>query len=381
MPDTIAFLADTPVALAADQAVTSQHPVAKLGSYRDPRYGKFGITRQHFDAWQRNLHALDGGRVAIDYDHVARSGGSTEAAGWITGLKLAKGSELLAQDASRYQGVDAAAEYVLADIEWTDGGAEAVRSRRYLYVSPEYRERSRDDQGKDHGSWLAGVALTNRPFLRRGMPTISLSRETETPVFAEPEPAGDSRRQMPEITPEILKALSLAEDADETKVLSAITELAEKPSPEPTPEPETKTLAQQAADAGKVLIDPKDFDELKTLAQSGADAAEERRAEKFTQAIELARKEGRMDAKEETESDWRELYDVAPEKTLARIADLPRILSTKAQGAGGSGTDVAPDGVDEEHYALNQAVLAYQGEHECDYTTALDAVMLQRAAD
>jgi hypothetical protein len=159
----IAFLLDAPT------AATSRHQIARLGSYADKRYGNFGITSEQVASWQRNLAELQNGTVAIDYDHASdKPGGSTKAAGWISNISI---------DGDK----------VLADVEWTPDGKDAVAKKYWRYFSPTFVDHYKDEQGKDVGPALIGTALTNRPFLRRGMPAINLSAGEPEPPEGEEE--------------------------------------------------------------------------------------------------------------------------------------------------------------------------------------------------
>jgi hypothetical protein len=151
-------LADLP-ALAGGKKPTTTIVVARLDdNLRDPRYGSFKITQRDVDGWTHNLADTFGGRVSIDFDHSSDRGGGTRAAAWITGLH---------QDG----------KLVTADVEWTPKGAKSVRNGDWRYISPTFVNDFKDEHGESHGRALIGAALTNRPVLRKGMPTLSLSRD------------------------------------------------------------------------------------------------------------------------------------------------------------------------------------------------------------
>jgi hypothetical protein len=146
--------------LGSGRTPTSRIVVARLGTYKDPRYGTFQISEKDFEGWSTNLAETFGGRVSIDYDHSSDRGKGTEAAAWITGLER--------------QGKD-----VIADVEWTPKGAAAIRDGSYKFISPSYTSHYTDETGTDRGRALIGAGLTNRPVLRRGMPTLTLSRDAK----------------------------------------------------------------------------------------------------------------------------------------------------------------------------------------------------------
>ena len=159
-PGVLSACIDTPLMLddSANGPATTQIVVAKLGKYQDKRYGTFQITPDDYEGWRANLNDSFNGRVPIDIDHAPEKGRGTEAAAWITNLNL---------DGDK----------VLADVEWTPLGERAVKERRYLYISPTFVQNWKDETGKARGRALIGAALTNRPFLRRDMPALTLSEE------------------------------------------------------------------------------------------------------------------------------------------------------------------------------------------------------------
>ncbi|MGH2954870.1 MAG: phage protease [Thermoanaerobaculia bacterium] len=352
--DGFSTVLDAPTQLAepTDKGpVVSEHPIARLGRFRDPRYGKFAIDRRQFESWQRNLAETQNGRLAIDYDHHAeRQGGSTKAAGWITELRL---------DGDK----------VMARIEWTPEGAEAVRARYYLFVSPSFVSDYRDESGASKGPALLGVALTNRPFLQKGMPALSLSRESLGFAESDPEPppapggSGDSPPRMPDLA-KIAEALSLDKEADEAAILAAVSELSREPEP--------VALSKQAEAEGKVVLDKDALDQLRSDAKAGAEAKEELFNQRFELAYDKALSEVRVDAKDETKADWHALYEAAPDVTLARLDALPSLANTEGRGSGDR-TNTEPEfegePADEERVELDRRARDYMTEHELEDTT------------
>lgn len=327
-----AFIADVPADITLDngETVTSEHPIAVLGSYKDPRYGKFAVTEKDYRSWVKNMADLQDGRIPIDYDHAPEKGGATKAAGWITALKLA-------------------GEKVIASIEWTAEGAQSIRDRYWLYVSPSFTDHYTDEQNKDRGPALLGVALTNRPFLRRGMPAISLSRDTNEFSLAETDLS--NRRDIHDEMPD---------DNEQTG--------------EPTVTPEPKTLDQMAKDEGKILLDSGQYEELQARIKTGEDAAKQLHEQTFTAAYKKALSEGRVDAKDETKENFRKLYDANPTVTLDVIAGLDKVVKLDSAGGETGSTVDAPEGVDAERFELDRKARAYADEHKVDYTVALSKV-------
>lgn len=370
-----ATIVDIPLALAADGDAppVTRHPVAKLGRYKDPRYGRFAITEADYLGWVKNLRAAQNGRIPIDYDHLAeRQGGSTKAAGWITDLQL-EGDKVMGQ------------------IEWTPDGAEAIRNRYYLFVSPSFVRHLKGEDGADLGPALLGVALTNRPFLAKGMPALSLSKLADELAntislsveglsegigFAESEASDSPRRMADSPYAKIAEALSLSADADEDAIVAAIAEATKAPE-------ETKTLTEQAESEGKVVLSRDEVTELQADAKRGKEAAEELLENKFELAFGKALDEGRIDAAEETKTDWHALYEAAPDVTLARLSKLPALVRTTGRSSGHS-LSVAPEfegqEVDSEMADIDAKAVELSKAESIPYEQAVDRVLAEVAA-
>lgn len=167
MSDLLTFLLDAP------GSPTSRIPVARLGDYKDKRYGEFSITAKDVDEWQHNLEKLPGGRALIDEDHLANKPSPhrrTKASGWVTKVEL-----------------DGDGKQVWGDVEWTPRGKEAIANKEYLFTSPTYGPYTTDD-GEKLPNVLSGLALTNKPFLT-SMPQISLASDEAISRALENDPA------------------------------------------------------------------------------------------------------------------------------------------------------------------------------------------------
>lgn len=349
--------------LAADSgAPRSRIQVAKLGRFKDPRYGTFEITAQDVSSWVKNLAEHFGGEVPIDRDHATDKGTSSEAMAWIRNLAVE-------------------GDAVTADVEWTPAGEELVRQKRYRYISPTFVSVLKDQQGTTKGPALLRAALTNNPFLH-DMPAVSLDAGD---VFAQPtpdpQPAPDTRRMMSPLT-KIAQALGLDQDADEATCLAAV-EQAKTPT-----EPVTLDAATLVVQAeGNVILSKEDHDKLNTEAAK-AGALETRvltleagaREQVFTLAYDTALNEGRVDAKPETREAWKAQYDATGDTALTLLSTLPAVVNltgrTRDQAPGDAPADVHPDS-----FQLDQSVQAYIAEHDgVDYPTALNRVLEAQGA-
>lgn len=368
---SVAFVVDAPTTLAEGEAPRSRIQVAELGSFWDPRYGDFEINGTMLSNWQKLLGSYFQGEISIDLDHSTdKPGGSSEAAGWIKGL-----------DQLGADGQTRTPREVWATVEWTSLGADAVRDKRYRYVSPTFRDDLKDQKGKSLGPALLRAALTNNAFLRN-MAAVSLAADT---TFAERRPSPspesvavpDSRSAMD--TVKLTKALGLPEDADEAKILAAVAE--RQPD-------DTRTLEQRAEAEGKVLLSQADHDALKTKGAKADDAIEriqtletERATERFELAYKTALTEGRVhpavkDGVDETKALHQATYEAAPEQALKLLASLPKQVNLSAQGSGGGAPGAAGptkiDGytVDEDRTRLLERAEAIATERKIDLVAA-----------
>jgi phage I-like protein len=356
----LTVITDAPVsATLSEGGATSFIQIAKVGSYKDPRYGNFKITIQDFKAWMKNFNSLSkaDGRLGlpIDVDHRPEMQGNTEAAGWITDLDIrAGGTELWAK------------------AEWNDLGKELVGNRRYAYISPSYVANYKDETGKEHGTALLGVALTNRPFL--SMATVSLSKHIQTST----ETYSPDEMKFPAT---VLTALGLAEDADEASVLAKVAELTTKP------EPQNKTLADMAKAEGAIVLSATDFATLSKQAADGAAASVMLKETRFENAFSAALNDSKGARVLPAQKDnYKKLYEADADTCLSLMESLPNIVNATPIGSGGSdvGTTTLSESetegfsVDEDMVKLNektQAILA--ADKTLDYGQALSLAMDQ----
>jgi hypothetical protein len=156
----LACLADLPELAPGEPEPRTEITLMKLGKYRHPKFGRWNITPETFESFLANFAAQ--GRVPIDFDHAPERGGPTEAAGWITALRVI-GDELRAV------------------VEWTALGAEAIREKRYLFISPTWAWDARNARDQKVGPKLIGAGMTNRPFFSE-LPALDLSRRAQAAV-------------------------------------------------------------------------------------------------------------------------------------------------------------------------------------------------------
>jgi hypothetical protein len=137
--------------------------VTRAGQFHDPRYGDFSITPALLAEMVRNFDARAYGQdIFIDVAHRPENG----AAGRITRLWV---------DADK----------LMADVEWTQYGREAIASRGYQYLSAEFADDFVDNETRQRrGAVLLGAGLTIRPVIKRLDP-VQLSEPTHYALAAQ----------------------------------------------------------------------------------------------------------------------------------------------------------------------------------------------------
>jgi phage I-like protein len=187
-------------ALPEGDAPRSWIQVMVAGEFDHGRYGKFSITEKDLQGFASDIEAR-ADRIPIDFDHDSADG-STKAAGWYTG------ETRLEADA---QGRPA----LFAEVEWTPLGADAIRTKTYRYISPEFAKKWRNALGKVvNAHRMFATALTNRPFLD-GMAPVQLSDTGGDHA------ASDDQEVTMELK-DIALSLNLAEDADADAIKAAL---------------------------------------------------------------------------------------------------------------------------------------------------------------
>lgn len=374
------ILADAPepdaltVLDAKPGVAVSRVQIAKTGSFKDPRYGKFKITRADFARWLSNFETLHKapGRLGlpIDVDHSPEKFGKTEAAGWVTNL------DTMGQD-----GKTSTPDELWATAEWNSLGQAMIADRRYAYLSPSYQHDYKDEQGKSHGTAMVGIGLTNRPFLT--MATVTLSRALDAVAAAAEEVADttpDSPGSMPDFIAQIREALGLDESTDDATVLAKARELAAAGAA-PPPAATEKTLAQLAAESGSVVLSAADHASLTQNALAGAAAAKQLHEQRFEVAFDKALEDpSGARVTPAMKDNLKALYDKAPDLTLSTIEAMPVMVQTSAAGATGARSaaddpalqlDAGGFDVDEDRVELHNKTLAIAAQKGIDYADAL----------
>lgn len=133
---------------------------------------------------ERTMAYAKGGMLPIDFAHgmEVQGGGDHRAAGWITGLEL---------EGNR----------IMASVEWTPVGAEALKGRIYRFISPTFTVPV---PGSEVGLILR-AGLTNNPAFRE---LAKVASHQENP-------------KMPKWLIQLAAKLGMPEETDEAKIVAA----------------------------------------------------------------------------------------------------------------------------------------------------------------
>lgn len=141
--------------------------LTRTGTFTDPRYGSFDITRPMLlgmvDNFTKRVFGQD---VFIDVAHKPNDGAAAKV------LKLSiEGDRLRAL------------------CEWTPLGLDAINNKGFRYLSLEYHEHWVDNEkGVDHGPVMLGAGLCVRPVIKHLDPIqLSESSDEGVPVLIHPE--------------------------------------------------------------------------------------------------------------------------------------------------------------------------------------------------
>lgn len=217
-------------------ATTSWVTVTRTGSFTDPRYGKFDITKAMLLSMVANFDARTFGQdVFIDVAHNPSGG----AAGKI--LKLSADGDRLR-----------------ALVEWTALGLAAIREKGFRYLSAEYHENWQDNEaGKKHGPVLLGAGLVIRPCIKRLDPIQLSEASGDIPTYIHPTLLSELTQEVTTMWKTLIAGLiaSLTSFKLSEVVVKSLSEAAEKALATVTDEAQAKLLLASFETTGKQLAE------------------------------------------------------------------------------------------------------------------------------
>lgn len=156
-----------PIMASKDGSLPARIEVLKVGVWRTPYHGDFMITPEDLEEYVQHFNegvglVSAGIGAPIDFSHDNHK----EAAGWMTKLYVEEDS-------------------LMADVEWSDAGKEALLGKRFKCFSPEFYPKGRggwcDPEDYEHfvDNVLVGGGLTNIPLFKDLTPIMASQSSSE----------------------------------------------------------------------------------------------------------------------------------------------------------------------------------------------------------
>ncbi|MCB5187374.1 phage protease [Methylobacillus caricis] len=236
----VRFLSSFVVNLEAGKR-TSWVTLTRTGSFTDPRYGRFEISRDMLMSMVSNFEANTvGTKIFADISHKPEDGAAGEF-------------KKLAIEGDRLRAL----------VEWTDYGIKMLKTKGYKYFSAEYDENWRDNEvGNTHGTVLLGAGLTIRPVIKGLDPiepdTIRLSESDHNiPTILHPELNTKLLQEIRTMWKELIEKLTanLGKYKLAEAVVKQLAETCETALKNVTDEAVAKALVQSFEDSGKKLAE------------------------------------------------------------------------------------------------------------------------------
>jgi hypothetical protein len=173
------FLGQYQLSVTDGQAPACWVQLAKTGQWKHAAYGDLIITTQDLSEMHHNFHhvtPMAPTRLVVDYEHLSERPTLPEhgqASGWLLDVQLR-------QNGNELWGL----------VEWTAEAADAIRKKKYQFISPTFAKRYTHKDGRQIGTTLRSAAITNHPFLE-GMAAVTLT-EHGGQMLANDRPALDA---------------------------------------------------------------------------------------------------------------------------------------------------------------------------------------------
>ncbi|APE43649.1 hypothetical protein BOO69_09650 [Sulfitobacter alexandrii] len=167
------------------EALPGRIELMPLGPIRlQDRRGEVGRVTDAAGLIARTMAAAKGGMLPIDFAHGMDGQGNRDgrAAGWITSLEVS-------------------GQRIVASVEWTPAGEEALRGRHFRFISPTFTV----PEGQSEVGRILRAGLTNDPALPE-LALVASQQENDL---------------MPQWLKQLAAKLGMPEETDEAKVLAA----------------------------------------------------------------------------------------------------------------------------------------------------------------
>ena len=338
------------VALAAenDDNASPFFPVLYTGEFEHSGR-KFTVTEGDLDKAIENFTAQValGTELSTDFEHGQAEDG--KASGWFKALKR-EGNRLLAR------------------VAWTPEARRQLEEGSRRYFSPEFTPSAKDEHGTPIGFKLLAGARVRRPHLR-GLGPVALTEDArnalaqdaaEITSFVGPftySQAGpnysitwSSTYSTASPTPTPKDARDMADNV--SKDVETLTEKLSEATDQITALSERVTAAEERATEAETKHDTV----VKELAE-----------ERLSAVLTQARREGRIDAKDETTAEFAELHEkVGLEGVRMILAKIPAETIPMSESGHGNDkpldTSDAPEGVDPNSHRAAKLAEQYESE-------------------
>jgi phage I-like protein len=277
---------------------------------------------------------------------------------------------------------------LLARVAWTDEGKDEIRSGRRRYFSPEFSTFAQDETGKRLGAVMLSGSLVLRPHLKQ-LGAIAMSEEARTALQDEVTEMRDALDDLAALVAE--RPAQMAEDKNKTPAPLKLGDVQifvdDSGLQAKFADGKTVTLAEKPDDVSRLADPPKPEDTETVVALKDTVTALSTRVEKaegelfeerFTAFMSQARREGRIDAKEETTTKWRGRAEkLGLEECKSLMADIPaETIAMSERGHGGEGPPASadaevPEGVDPDAHRLHERAVALAEEKNIEYADAV----------
>jgi hypothetical protein len=192
-----------------------------VGEYVHSVFGPLSMTSEKIQGFAESVkNKVRGIDPSINISHgIPGTSGDGEAAGWV-------------KDA------EARPDGLWLFVEWVKDAAKSIKDKKWRYFSAEFRDRWKDQTGKEHQNVLFGGGLTNRPFMKNLLP-INLSEASVQYAFelVEAIEKGKKETQQEGQDMDLVKfseLLGLPTGSTEETVLAKVAELKGAPPTKPT---------------------------------------------------------------------------------------------------------------------------------------------------
>lgn len=256
----------------SDKGASTRVELLRVGQFKSPQYGDINVTPEILLSLKKNfddkVRGYEDGKLPIDYFH----DNDKFAAGWINSLEVS-------------------GDTLLADVSWTPKAEGIITAGEVRYLSAEFSfNYTSNEDGKSYGPTLMGAGLTNRPFVKKMKPVVSLSEESFEEIklavavsqAALIESGNDEKTALAlalvkcgeERFKKLSEGKSMTLEQAMAKIAELQAELEKLKGPKPSPEvqassPEMKQLEEKVACAEKALAEEKNKNKFNAMLSEG----------------------------------------------------------------------------------------------------------------